>query len=565
MTATSVATVGQSRDTAAPRDQFAGTGMLFRLALRRERYALPAWLLANAVVLGGTVAAYGATYTDTGARDAAVSRSDSVLLRALNGAPAGDSVGSLAVTDTFLITTTLASLMAVAMVLRHTRENDDQGRAELLASTAVGRLAPLLAALLLGVGACVALVPVLTLALTINNLPLVGSIAAATAIAAIGLLFAAVSTMTAQLWPSMTASTWDAILVISLVFLPRAFGDALGQVPPGGIGVSRGWLSWTSPVTWAQEIKPFHGDRWLMLLPLVALSALIAAQGFRLNTRREPGSSVIETARGPASAPPSLRGPWHLGLRLHRAALWAWVPGTFLGFLCAGLLGAPAVTSLPGADDAGFVDLVQRTLALPTGASPTVDDIFSVVVGVLVAIVAVCYVAHVLALLWREEATGGLAMTLACGVERTGWLLSRLRLGVLGLAAVVVAAGLGAGLGVGLRRDDVAGGITQMVAVALVQLPAALAFAGLAVAVFGALPRLFRPLLWAGPVVLAFLTVTVARAGLPGWVAGLSPMWHTRAFPVAEPGAGPVIGLILAAFVLATLGAVAFRRRDICR
>ncbi|MFC5744424.1 hypothetical protein [Actinomadura rugatobispora] len=505
---------GARQGKAAPKDRLAGTGTLFRLGLRRERHALPAWLLANAALLGGTAAAYGAAFTDAEARAAAIDRSESALLRALNGAPAGDGIGSLAVTDTFTATTTLASLMAVAMVLRQTRQNDESGRAELLASTAVGRHAPLLAALLLGVAACAALVPVLALALALGGLPVAGSVAAAAAIAATGLVFAAVATMTAQLWPSTTASTWDAILVIFLVFLPRAIGDALGGVPAGGLGVSRGWISWISPVTWAQEIRPFHGDRWVLLVPLVALSVPIAAQGFRLSTKRDPGSSVIDTGKGPAAASPSLRGPWSLGRRLYRTAMKAWVAGSILGFLCAGLLGAG-------------------------------DDASAVAMADLVAIVAVCHAAHVLAGLRSEETTGGLAMTLAGRAGRGTWLLARLGHGAAGLAAVVLAAGLGASLGTGLRSGDLGGGLAETLAVSLVQTTAALAFAGLAVAAFGALPRLFLPLLWAGPVATALLAVAAS-----------------------EPDAGPVAGLtavaaILAALVLGALGTVAFGRRDV--
>ncbi|XVQ14182.1 hypothetical protein ACQP1W_17055 [Spirillospora sp. CA-255316] len=562
MTATAKAT-GKSQGKAAPHERLAGTGTLLRLGLRRERFTLPAWLLANAALLGGTAAAYGAVHTEAEARTAAVDRSGSAVLRAFNGAPAGESVGSLAVTDAFTLTTTLASLMAVAMVLRQTRQNDESGRAELLASTAVGRHAPLLAALLLGVGACAALVPVLALALVLAGLPVAGSAAAAAAIAATGLLFAAVATMTAQLWPSTAASTWDAILVIFLVFLPRAAGDALGEVPAGGIGVSRGWLSWISPVTWAQEVRPFHGDRWAMLVPLVALSVPIAAQGFRLSMKRDPGSSVIDTGKGPATAPPSLRGPWSLGRRLHRRALNAWVAASFFGFLCAGLFGAPGVTGLPGVGDAGFTGLVQRTFALPGGAPPTTDDAFAVVMGDVVAIVAVCYVAHALAELRSEETSGGLAMALAGRTGRGGWLLARLGVGAAGLAAVVLAAGLGAGAGTGLRGGDLDGGLARMLGVSLIQIPAALAFAGLAVAVFGALPRLFRPLLWAGPAATALLAVAGARADLPGRVAGLSPLWHTPAVPAVEPAPGPVAGLAAVALVLAALGAAAFRRRDV--
>lgn len=527
----------------------AGTGGLLRLGLRRERLALPAWLLANAALLGGTAAVYGHIYSGADVRSAAVARSESAALRGLNGAPAADSAGSLAFTDTFTLATALASLMAVSMVLRQTRQNDAAGRAELVASTAVGRHAPLLAALLLGAASCAVLVPVVAFALAITGLPLSGSFAAGGAIASVGLVFAAVATMTAQLWPSTSASTWDAVLVMTLVALPRAVGDAASEPAPGGVGVERGWISWISPATWAQEVRPFHGDNWPLLIPVAALALPIALQGFRLSRKRDPGTSVFTTDTGSPAAAPALRGTVSLFWRLRRAALTAWVAGAFLGALCLGLLGVVGLSG-PWGEAAAFSRFAR-------GLGLAADEAFALLVGELVAVAAMGSAAHVLLAARGEEPSGRLALLLGAAPARTRWFAAHAALALVG-PAVVVAGGAGAGLGTGLRAGDLGGGLAQAMAAAATQVPAVLLFTGVLLAMLGAAPRMLRPLPWA-----AAGAVLLLAFGLAGRLLGL-PAETGLPVPIAG-GPDPVFlaGLLAAGPVLAWIGGAVFARRTI--
>jgi putative exporter of polyketide antibiotics len=50
------------------------------------------------------------------------------------------------------------------------------------------------------------------------------------------------------------AGAANSIAVAALAYLARAAGDA-GQ---GDLW----WLSWASPIGWAQQIRPFAGERW---------------------------------------------------------------------------------------------------------------------------------------------------------------------------------------------------------------------------------------------------------------------------------------------------------------
>lgn len=59
-------------------------------------------------------------------------------------------------------------------------------------------------------------------------------------------------------------------------FLLRAAGDAAG---PGGPR----WLSWLSPLGWAEKLQPFGTEHWWLLGPVAALLfAAVGLAGLRL-------------------------------------------------------------------------------------------------------------------------------------------------------------------------------------------------------------------------------------------------------------------------------------------
>ena len=125
------------------------------------------------------------------------------------------------------------------------------------------------------------------------------------------------------------------------------------------------------------------------------------------------------------------------------------------------------------------------------------------------------------ALRLRGEESARLAeVVLVTPTGRLRWAVSHLAVVVVGTAVVLAAAGLGAGLGYGLRAGDVGTQVPRLLEAALVQLPAALVVAGAAVALFGLRPA------WSvtgGWVALALATL----AALLGPRCGCRSGWPT--------------------------------------
>ena len=136
--------------------ELTGTGALVRLALRRDRVRLPLWTVAAAIFPPLLQApAIDALYPTTADLVRAARDFDTnATFRMLYGPVPSATVGGVtAWRASFLLV--MLGLATALTVIRHTRADEQSGRAELLYATSIGRRAPLAAALLVASGASV--------------------------------------------------------------------------------------------------------------------------------------------------------------------------------------------------------------------------------------------------------------------------------------------------------------------------------------------------------------------------------------------------------------------------
>jgi ABC-2 type transport system permease protein len=159
VTATAVRESTRAPAGHSPGNVLAGTGTLIRFILRRDRFRLPAWLLGITVLLSFFARALSEI------TEAEEQRQD--LRRIIDGAVGavfGPGYGRDDITaERYVVGVyglfffVLAALMSMQLVSRHTRVDEQNGRAELIRSTVVGRHAQLTAVLVVAVGANVLL------------------------------------------------------------------------------------------------------------------------------------------------------------------------------------------------------------------------------------------------------------------------------------------------------------------------------------------------------------------------------------------------------------------------
>lgn len=524
-----------------------GTWPLLRLALRRDRVVLSAWLGVLVLSVASSAAATVDLYPTESSRVAAARGiNSSTSLVALYGRVYDPtSLGAVSLLKMIAFGSAMVGLLAITLVVRHTRAEEENGRLELVGATVVGRQAALTAALLGVGGAMVALGVLAAGALVLTGLPLDGSLVFGAAWAGNGIAFAAVAALTAQLTTSARAATGLATGVLGVSYLLRAIGDAAGNE-------GAGWLSWLSPVGWAQQLRPFAGNRWAVVLLTLAFAAATGAGAYVLAARRDHGAGLLADRPGPPTG--RLGSTWGLAWRLQRWALLGWTAGFVV---LGGVIGGLATTVADLLDSQQARDWIRKL-----GGQQALTDAFLATELGFAAVIATAFGVQAVNRLRAEETALRAEPLLGTAVSRTRWLTSHLAVGLGGSAWLMVATGVTAGVAYGTSTHDVPGATGRLVTAALAQLPAAWLVVGIALAAFGLAPRL-GSVGW--PVLVGFLLLGELGPvlGLPQPVMDLSPYAHSPRLPGSHAalGALPVLGA-LAALLLVT-GAAGFRRRDV--
>jgi ABC-2 type transport system permease protein len=528
---------------------FAGTGALVRLFLRRDRIVLPLWILPLAVLpftIAGTMNDLYPTAAERQSYIDIVTSTPAFL--ALYGHASGHDLGAL--TAWRLGGTVLfVGLASLLTVIRHTRAEEEAGRRELLGATAVGRQAPLLAALFATLGADLLLGALAAAGLVAYGLPAAGSVAFGLSWALFGWVFAAVAAVMAQATEGARAARGISVAMLGLCLVLRMAAD-MGKED----GLS--WVSWLTPFGWVQHAHLYGEQRWWIFLLFAAVTAVFVASALTLSARRDLGSGLLPTRPGRAAAAPWLRGPVGLAWRLQRGSLISWT----LGFATLGaVLGSIAQGGVEVIRDNPQLRAVAARLG---GSSGLADTYFAAIMGLL-GLVASGYAIGAALRLRNEEMNGRLEPVLAASVSRWRWASSHLTFAILGPAVLLIAAGLASGLTYGLVSGDIGRGVPRVLEAAVAQLPAVWVLAGISAALFGVVPRFAASVGWAVLAACVLLEEFGRPLQLSKRVLDLSPFAHIPKIPGRDVTAAPFLWLTLIAAALVAAGLVGFRRRDV--
>ncbi|MCE7080852.1 ABC transporter permease [Streptomyces sp. ST2-7A] len=548
---------------APPRDDsrgstLVGTGVLLRFALRRDRVRMAAW--AVGLVLG-TVASAGSfegAYADEAARQGLIESMSGPAGLAMTG-PAeyltDYTYASMLAHQMIGFTGVLIALMAVLTVTRHSRNEEETGRSELLRAGVLGRHAQLTAAL--AAAAIASLLIGLLMAVSLIGLDTEGTTASGALLyglahTAVALVFAGAAAVTVQLTAHTRAASGMALAAVGAAYALRAAGDATGDLAEGGAGGGV-WLSWLSPIGWAQRTFAFVDDRWWPLLPCLALAVGLAALGYVLGTRRDVGAGLWAARGGRPRASDALAHPFGMALRLQRGLL----VGFAVGLALLGAMYGSVIGEVEGM--LGDVDVIQESLAQLGGA--TLTESFVSMVLIPLSTVAAVY-AVLASLRVRAEETGGRAESLlATGLSRSRWAGGHLAVALLGGTAALVAGGLVLGVtgAATLGQGDLVGSV---LGASLAYGPALWLTVGATAALIGWAPRAVT-LAWVLPIGAFVLGYLGGLLDFPQWLVNLSPFTHVPRLPAQEMEWTPLVILTALAAGLLWLGLAGLRRRDL--
>ena len=465
-----------------------------------------------------------------------------VALVAINGRVEGiDSLGGVIQDEFGFLAAFLLPLLGISLVARVTRREEEAGRLEVVLGGRVARHVPVLAGLVVASAAIFVTAIAFTLGLIASGVPATRSVLYAASLGALAVVFAALAALLAQVTlHSRGVYVWS-LLVLAVAYLLRGVGD-----------VTKTWVTWLSPLGWAEKAAAFGPMRWWTLLIPLAVGGLLATLAVLVAGRRDLGSSLVREGAGSARATTWLRSPLGLATAIHRPAVLGWLAGALV---IAGMMGALAQQ---------FVDAVTGNPAMAeaigmSSAQPKYG--FIAVTQLYIAIIATGYAVQAVGSLRGEETAGRLEARLSGTLSRTRWLAAHglviaAGLGVMVVvSSVVLAAATAWSMGTAVHLGRVVGA-------GAAYLPAELLVGGLALALFGLRPRAF-PAGWAAFASIAFIAFLGPGLRLAGWVLDLSPTTHVGNPPLGTVEALPLVVIGAIAAVLGVAAGVGFRRRGV--
>ncbi len=547
MTATLAVPTAAPARTGTPADPLAGLGAMVRLVVRRNRVRLGVWVVVLVGMLAYVASYYREIFPTQASLDDFAALSDTPGIRALTGlSPAADTLGGAVWTKAWMTIALSLALGAAFLVVRNGRADEEAGRTELLRSRMLGVHAYGVASWLVNGVLCVVVGVGVALASISGGLDpdgagVAGSLVLGASVIGVGLVGLGIGALAGQVATTSRGANALASGVIVGCYVLRMVGD-LGD----------GRLTWASPIGWGQEMQPFATNRWWPFVLLLVTAAGLLAVAAVLEARRDLGAGLVPERPGRPGAPQRYAAPLGLGLRLQRGPVIGW---SVTVVLCGLLFGSiiEAMTDLIADAEAGPAQDFLRG----TGVDALLAMLASMI-GLLTAVFAVQSAVS----LRGDEASGLIEPQLAGALSRRRWAWQRLAIPVVGSAVLLAVGGAILGAVHGALDDD-AGAVGTMTGSALAYWPAVMVLVGVAVALFGWLPRLAIPLAWGVMAAMWFATMLGEVFGLPQWFLDALPFSAVPYVPLEAMSWTPLVLLTLVAGGLAWSGVERFARRDV--
>ncbi|KFF59408.1 hypothetical protein JF66_11540 [Cryobacterium sp. MLB-32] len=547
-------------------------GPLLWLRLRRDRIQIPIWVLSLATLVLLSVPAVTASFGTLADREALVRlaiSAPSVLM--LRGVPQGADVDALLFFQLFTYLAVMVAFMSTFLAVRHSRAEEESGRADLVGATVAGRIMPLWATALHGIGASLLVGAAVAAAFVLSGFDVVGALVCGAALTATGIAFLGIGLLTSQIMRTSRGANGLAAAVIGGSFALRAAGDAAGRINADGLSMTSAWPSWLSPIGWAQQTSAFTANDLSPLLLHLGLAAVSFAIVAVVQSRRDLGASLVADHAGRASAPRRLRGSLSLVWRLQWPSIIGWsITGLLFGLL-AGTLGETVLDLVKS--NAGVLAALSSIAANPsanggTGAGFVTDgaiiDVFVAAMFSIVGVIAAAAAMQAMMRMRQEEVHSSAELLLSTPLGRIRWLVDYLTVGAIAGALVLVVAVIGASIGL-TRSVDVADRLASVAGSGLAQLPAALLLLAISALLFAVVPRWSVGLSWGVLLFSLFIGQFGGLLGLSDTVRALSPFTHTPLVTEASADWSAAGWMLALSVGLALLAVVGIRRRDLAQ
>lgn len=522
--------------------EFVGTIRLIRLSLHQNRILRIIWLLLPGLIAIGTVSSYSSMFTTQQQLLEFINESISnPVVIGMHGHVLTNTLAGLSAWKIKVLSQLVVGIFNIIVVIKLTRSEEESGRFELLGSTVVGRQSHLASALLVAFGTNLVMGLLITLGLS-SKLPLAGSIAMGLMIALSGCLFGAMAGTAAQIADGARTASSIAISAFAAMFILSFLNNTNAE--PGG-------LLLLTPFSWFFAIRPFAGERFWIFAVILCLIFAFTIVAFMLSSKRDVGAGIFHPRSGRSEAAPRFKSSFALSWRLQRGMLLGWTAA--LGVFGFGIGSVNQTVAKMFSDSPSMASWVQEY------GGP--NEAFLALVLFVMALFTSAYALLAVLRLRSEETSMRAEPLLSASVERVKWAVSHIIFAIIGSAIIMTVIGITSGLSSGVIAGDVWGEISKTLGASIEKLPSIWVMTGIAVLLFGLLPKIATGLSW-GIFGIFLIIQSVWELGQVNQVIfNLSPFAYV--YPNHSITAMPLIILTLIAGILIIGGLKGFRHREI--
>ena len=533
-----------------------GTKRLIRLAVRRDRIIVPVTATVVIALVAGSLPALTEAYPDVASQISYVtSAAVSSVGRIFSGTVQGANLGSIVMAELYFFVAIIIALMSMFIISRHTRYNEEIGASDLLGSSIIGRSAQLSAAVFFSVviNLMIGIVLFAVLAST-DGLSVKGAAFFGLSIVSVGMFFTAVAAIAAQLSDYRRGSNTIGIAVLTICFIVRAMGDALGDLSADGFSVTANWLTWLSPLGWGYQVLPFSDNRLFPILLLVSGAIVLTYTAYYLMERRDIGSSIFTAKKGPAHASRYLRSLTGLAYKLQRSQFLMWLAGFIVVGSMITVVAHDYRTTFEQSEM--FINFLGPMSGSFTDS--VIASMFPLVSGLLAA-----YIVSMVIRMSQEESSGRLEQLLATAKTRSAWLASHISVITIGSILLFLAMGLFGALSYWFAADIRETALPDIIVSAAINIPATLLFLSLCVLLFAIAPKVCKSAAWFIYGYIALIGTLASIFKWPQWTQNFSPFTHTPIYPGTELNMSPIYIMTVTSICLLLISLFLFQRRDL--
>lgn len=519
----------------------AGLATMLLIQLRTGWKTILAWVVAlGATMLATTLSISGLYDTQAKIDSYAGAVASGSALKAINGHVYGlATLGGVIANEFGFIASFALPLMGISLIARTTRREEETGRLEVLLAGRIGRTVPLVSSVLVTIIALLLTSGALAAGLVAAGVGSAHSIVYAASIGALGLVFAGIAAVCAQLVEHARGVYTISLGALVIAYLLRGAGAVLDHP-----------LTWLSPLGWAQETRAFADARWWPVLLSVGVALLLIITAAAMTGTRDLGNAPLRRGGAAPAASGFLCSRTGFAIHLQRGNILGWSMAAIVVSAAFGALADAATEAVSGNQ------ALQDVLGGAAGSNG-----FSATMVLLLGLLCGAYAVQAMGTLRNEESAGRLETTLSGQASRTAWLGAQVIVVVAGLLVVAFSGALALGATTAWSTGEMTQ-LGELVGAAASYLPALLVLAAVALALFAAVPRLFV-LAW---LIFAFTAIVMFLGDLlsfPEWLMNLAPMHHVG-FPPQDPPAGTALAALAAAAAALCIGAfAAFHKREI--